>query len=47
VSAAREGGEGRYRLTPEPLDDAIGWMASVGAQWDARLDRLRRHVEEG
>jgi DNA-binding transcriptional ArsR family regulator len=45
VSRAREGRETRYRLTPAPLDDAMQWMASVGAQWDDRLARLRRHVE--
>jgi hypothetical protein len=34
----------RYSLTPAPLDDAVGWMADVGAQWDQRLERLRRQV---
>jgi DNA-binding transcriptional ArsR family regulator len=44
VSAAREGREVRYRLTPPPLRDAVSWMATVGAEWDARLDALRRHL---
>ena len=35
----------RYRLTPHPLSDAMGWMVDVGAEWDGRLDSLRRHVE--
>ena len=35
----------RYRLTPRPLTDAMGWMVDVGAEWDERLDALRRHVE--
>ena len=35
----------RYRLTPRPLTDAMGWMVDVGAEWDERLDSLRRHVE--
>jgi DNA-binding transcriptional ArsR family regulator len=35
----------RYRLTPRPLADAMGWMVDVGAGWDERLDALRRHVE--
>jgi DNA-binding transcriptional ArsR family regulator len=35
----------RYRLTPRPLADAMGWMVDVGAEWDERLDSLRRHVE--
>jgi DNA-binding transcriptional ArsR family regulator len=44
VSGRREGRETRYRLTPEPLDDAVRWMAEVGAAWDDRLARLREHV---
>jgi DNA-binding transcriptional ArsR family regulator len=44
VSPAREGRETHYRLTPEPLDDAVAWMADVGARWDDRLERLRRHM---
>ena len=34
-----------YRLTPGPLEGAVGWMADVGADWDERLERLRRIVE--
>lgn len=44
VTATRAGRETRYRLTPDPLDDAIAWMAEVGGAWDERLARLRRHV---
>lgn len=44
VTPTREGREVRYSLTPAPLDDAVGWMADVGAQWDRRLERLRRQV---
>ncbi|MCW3064987.1 MAG: transcriptional regulator, ArsR family, partial [Solirubrobacterales bacterium] len=44
VTGRREGRETRYRLTPEPLDDAVRWMAEVGAAWDDRLARLRDHV---
>jgi hypothetical protein len=32
------------RPTPEPLGDAIAWMADLGAQWDTRLARLKRSV---
>ena len=43
------------RRTPQPsakdrpgllgaLGDALGWMERVGAQWDDRLGRLRRHL---
>jgi DNA-binding transcriptional ArsR family regulator len=40
VEPHREGRETRYRLTPEPLDEAIAWMADVGARWDRSLERL-------
>ena len=30
----------RYALDPEPMGEAMAWMASVGAQWDERLARL-------
>jgi DNA-binding transcriptional ArsR family regulator len=40
IEGRREGRETRYRLTPEPLDDAVQWMAEVGAAWDERLARL-------
>jgi DNA-binding transcriptional ArsR family regulator len=44
VTPTREGREVRYALSPEPLGDAVGWMADVGAEWDERLERLRRQV---
>jgi DNA-binding transcriptional ArsR family regulator len=40
VEWTRNGRESRYRLTPEPFEAAALWMASVGAQWDRRLERL-------
>ena len=46
VSAERSGREKRYRLTPAPLEAAMSWMASVGAEWDKRLDALRRHLRK-
>jgi DNA-binding transcriptional ArsR family regulator len=46
VTAAREGREVRYRLTPPPMRDAVTWMAAVGAEWDDRLEALRRHLRE-
>jgi len=36
----RSGRDVRYRVTPEPLTHAVGWMAQVGGQWDERLERL-------
>jgi DNA-binding transcriptional ArsR family regulator len=44
VAPRRAGRETRYAPTPEPLGDAIAWMADLGAQWDARLARLQRSV---
>lgn len=40
VQPHREGRETHYVLTPEPLADAMDWMAEVGATWDQRLARL-------
>lgn len=40
----RAGREVRYRLEPAPLSEAAGWMTGVGAQWDARLAALERHL---
>lgn len=44
LRATRSGRETRYAVTPEPLRDALQWMTEVGAQWDERLERLRRTV---
>jgi DNA-binding transcriptional ArsR family regulator len=37
----REGRDVRYRVTPQPLSDAVSWIAAVGGEWDARLAALR------
>ncbi len=44
LDRARAGCEVRYRLTPEPLSDAVSWMAEVGGRWDERLARLTRQL---
>jgi DNA-binding transcriptional ArsR family regulator len=44
AASRRQGRETRYELTPEPLEDAVSWITSVGGQWDERLARLRQHV---
>ena len=44
VESRREGRETLYQLTPAPLGAAMDWMAGVGAEWDARLAALRRHL---
>ena len=40
LQATRSGRETRYAVTPEPLRDAVAWMADVGGRWDDRLARL-------
>ena len=44
VTGEREGREVRYHLTPGPLNEAVSWISAVGAEWDDRLARLRRHL---
>ena len=47
VESRREGRETRYELTPGPMAAAMDWMAGVGAQWDSRLARLKKHLTGG
>jgi DNA-binding transcriptional ArsR family regulator len=44
VASDRAGRQRRYRLTPQPLGDAMSWMADVGAQWDERLHSLQGYL---
>jgi DNA-binding transcriptional ArsR family regulator len=44
VESTRAGRETRFRITPEPLDEAVAWMERIGGQWDERLARLRDHL---
>ncbi len=45
VSASGDTRRRHYRLTPQPLSDAMGWIVDVGGEWDERLGALKRHVE--
>lgn len=45
VTSTRVGRETHYQLRPQPLDQAAEWIRMVGAEWDERLDALRRSVE--
>lgn len=47
VEMTRSGREARYRLTPEPLGEAVAWIEQVGARWDERLAALERLLDEG
>jgi DNA-binding transcriptional ArsR family regulator len=47
VDSRRRGREVLYSVRPEPLATAARWMATVAAEWDARLATLKRLAEEG
>jgi DNA-binding transcriptional ArsR family regulator len=44
VTPRRSGRETLYRLEGTGLDAAVEWIARVGGEWDARLERLRGHL---
>lgn len=46
VAAQRTGRETRFTAVTEPLDDLAAWAEAAGRRWDARLARLRRHVDD-
>jgi DNA-binding transcriptional ArsR family regulator len=46
VSKERHGREVRYQLESAPLDEATAWLTTLAAQWERRLLRLKRYVEE-
>jgi DNA-binding transcriptional ArsR family regulator len=46
VSATRIGRETQYKLRPQPLDEAAHWIQMVSADWDDRLEALRRTLEK-
>ncbi len=46
VDASRSGRQVRYRATPRPLEEAVSWMADVGAKWDDRLERLKETLRD-
>ena len=45
VTAQRHGREVRYAAAADPLGPAVSWMMAAGAQWDRRLERLKKRVE--
>jgi DNA-binding transcriptional ArsR family regulator len=45
VRDARVGRERIFELEPRRLDKARRYLDHVAASWDARIDRLRGHVE--
>jgi DNA-binding transcriptional ArsR family regulator len=45
VSGGRIGREVRYTVRPAALDATAQWMASLAADWDRRLARIKRVAE--
>jgi DNA-binding transcriptional ArsR family regulator len=46
VSVTRIGRETHYKLRPQPLDEAAHWIQMVSADWDDRLEALRRSLQK-
>ena len=46
VTSTRIGRETHYKLRPDPLDEAAHWIQMVSAEWDDRLEALRRSLEK-
>jgi DNA-binding transcriptional ArsR family regulator len=46
ASVARDGRETLYRIDPAGLLAAEAWIGTVSRQWDAAIDRLKRHAEQ-
>jgi DNA-binding transcriptional ArsR family regulator len=46
VTATRAGRETQYALRPQPLGVAAEWIQMVSAEWDDRLEALRKSVEK-
>lgn len=47
VRVRREGRRRMHELDPEPLAEVAEWLRPYSEEWDRRLDRLRRHLDEG
>lgn len=47
VTRDKHGRDVRYWLEANRLATAGAWIATVSARWEARLTRLKRHLEEG
>jgi DNA-binding transcriptional ArsR family regulator len=46
VRCARAGRESRFAFDPRPVEEMREYLASVSAEWDAALGRLKAFVEE-
>lgn len=45
VESTKVGREVRYSVRPDALDTTARWMASLAADWDRRLARIKRAAE--
>ncbi len=45
VESTKIGREVRYSVRPEALDTTARWMASLAADWDRRLAKIKRVAE--
>lgn len=45
VSGGRAGREVRYSVRSQRLDAAARWLAELAAEWDRRLESIRRTAE--
>jgi DNA-binding transcriptional ArsR family regulator len=45
VRSRKQGRVRTYRLTPQPLKAAEGWLEKRRAHWERRLDRLDAYLE--
>lgn len=45
IESDRVGRETRYSLKPESFDGAAMWIQTVSAEWDDRLEAIRRTLE--
>jgi DNA-binding transcriptional ArsR family regulator len=45
VTSRKQGREVLYSLRPERVDEAARWMAGLAAEWDTRLQTIKRIAE--
>lgn len=47
IRVRRQGRRRLHALEPGPLESVEEWLAPFAAEWDRRLERLERHLDEG
>ena len=46
VTSSRHGRERIWRIQPDPLAEASGYLTALSKRWGRALDRLRSYVED-